>query len=161
MSLSSQIFSFLFVYTFTEVMIGYWACQFPLMELYVLSCVIPAFLCLCLIPSSSPDTVIKRLKSTASLFLLWRQGTAAHISHASPPCQQRATCFAPDCCTADPQTLSETPPLNAVITLGRRNRVLLLKKKASIFCPTDIVTVVTIRLLISWRHSVYTTLVIR
>lgn len=74
----------------------------PSVELQVALPVIPAFLCLCLILSSSPNTVIKRL-SQLPAFSFYDDVAAAHFSHAFLQCQQCATCFTPNYCTADPK----------------------------------------------------------
>lgn len=84
----------------------------PSVELQVALPVIPAFLCLCLILSSSPNTVIKRL-SQLPAFSFYDGVAAAHFSHASLQCQQCATCFTPNYCTADPKHSPKPPsPLN-------------------------------------------------
>ena len=64
--------------------------------------VILGFLCLRLILYLSANTVIKGL-SQLPAFSFCDCVAAAHFSHASLQCQQCATCFAPNYCTADPK----------------------------------------------------------
>lgn len=79
----------------------------PCEELWVALPVIPGFQRLILY--LSPNAVIKCL-SQLPVFSFYDCVAAAHFSHASPQCQQCATCFTANYCTTEPKHLHPHPP---------------------------------------------------
>lgn len=109
-----QIFSCQF-YTFMHKNLGTWVMNFragSTGSFGLALSVILEFLWPCLILCFSPNTVIKRLSQPPALSFC-DCVAAAHFSHASLRCQQGATCFTLNYCTADSLRDPHPPPVSA------------------------------------------------